>query len=126
VVTTNELGMLYYYDRADYLLSASKFVEQPVDRQVAFVADFRTDVPVVATADELRLVFDCYDTGLFVALAQHWRDGPQRRQEVVEAIGILEIIGEQLELPRESRLIAFVWRHDGNTGDRAACARLPG
>lgn len=125
VVTTNELFMLYYYDRADYLLSASKFREQPADRQAPFVADFRTDVPVIATTDDLRLVFDCYDTGLFVALAQHWLDGAQMRQEVVDAAIILRDIGEQIELPRESGLVAFVWQHHGAVRDPAACAVLP-
>lgn len=124
VVTTDELRMLYYYGRADYLLSATKFEELPAARRRPFGRDFRTDVPVIADAESLELVMRCHASGLFVTPTQHAADGARARSEVAAVAGLLDTRARELELPGRSRLAAFVWEEGAAAADPAACEAL--
>jgi hypothetical protein len=125
VVTTEDLAMLYYYGRADYLLSTSRLGEQPVANQVRFIPDFRTDVPIVPDQESFDLVLNCHASGLFVTQAGYWVTGERTRADVEEVSTLMLDRARPLELPAESRLVAFVWNHEVPTPRPAACAVLP-
>lgn len=125
VVTTDDLRMIYYYDRADYLLSASKFGELPKDRHEPFGRDFRTDVPVIEDASSLELVLRCHEDGLFITQVQHWPGGQRTRAELADAAPLLYALAHPVTMPPESRLVAFVWQND-TAADDPGCRSLPG
>lgn len=111
VVTTSDLGMLYYYGRADYLLSASKLDELPADDRRAFGRDFRTDVPVIDDPASLEQIIDCHASGLFIVESKNWLGGGEPRADVRRVIELVLARTEPIELPRRSNLKAFVWQH---------------
>lgn len=124
VVTTDELGALYYFGRADLMLSATKYNELPDELRHPFAPDHRTDVPTINTADDLRLAMDCRVSGLFVTQAKHWGENAERlRDPAVEAL-ILER-AQPIELPARSRLRAFHWQNGTPLDDPARCAPVP-
>lgn len=125
VVTTDDLGMLYHYGRADYLLAASKFGELPTDRHEPFGRDFRTDVPVIEDARSLELILRCHEDGLFVTQVQHWPGGQRPRAELADAAPLLYALARPLDVPPESRLVAFVWQNAA-AADDPGCRSLPG
>lgn len=110
VVTTNELGLLYYYGRADYLLSASKMQEQPAAERRAFVRDRRTSVPIIDDPASLEEIMDCHASGLFIVESSHWLGGARPRDDVREVAELILARMQPLELPRSSHLKAFVWK----------------
>ncbi len=124
VVTTEELGPLFYYGRADLMLSATKYPEIPAERRAPFAPDHRTDVPTIATVDELRLAMDCRRNGLFLTQAKHWGPGAERlRDAAVEELLLSR--ARPLDTPRRSRVLAFVWDNAAPAANDAACARVP-
>ena len=125
VVTTDDLAMLYYFGRADYLLSTSRLGEQPVANRVRFVPDFRTDVPIVPDQESFELVLNCHASGLFVTQVGYWITGERTRADVEDVAPLILDRAMPLELPPQSRLVAFVWDHELPTPRPAACAALP-
>jgi hypothetical protein len=125
VVTTEDLAMLYYYGRADYLLSTSRLGEQPVANRFHFVPDFRTDVPIVPDRESFELVLNCHASGLFVTQVGYWLTGERTRADVEDVAPLILDRATPLELPTQSRLVAFVWNHELSTPRPAACAALP-
>jgi hypothetical protein len=122
VVTTEDLAMLYYYGRADYLFSASRFGELPSDRRQPFGRDFRTDVPVIKDPHDLAKIIDCHASGLFIAQAVNWIGDQRSRTEILEAAPLIINQTRALELPPASRLVAFVWNHEIPTSRLEVCA----
>ena len=122
VVTTEELGALYFLGRYDVRFSPSKMGEIPEDRRREFAADPRTGRPVVATPESLALLIDCHPEGLFLLASRQWG----REHLFSEAVRrlILER-AEPLPLPRRTRVTAYAWRHPEGTPRPAACAGLP-
>lgn len=114
VVASNELGLLYYYGRADYLLSASKLQEQPKDERQPFVRDLRTSVPIIDDPAGLEAIIDCHASGLFIIESGHWLGGSRLRNDVREVADLVLARMEPLELPWRSHLKAFVWEGAAN------------
>lgn len=128
VVTTEELGPLYYFGRADILLSASKFVELPADTQRPFAPDFRSDVPVIPDAASLERVMDCYASGLFITKAKWWGEdtfAPEGTMRDVDVEQLIEARAKPLDLPEDTHLLAFTWEHPEPFERPADCAALP-
>jgi len=124
MVVAEELNPLYFYDRADIVLSASRHYEIPEARRHPFAPDHRTDVPSIADAASLARVIDCHRDGLFLIEAQFWGPGAtQQRDAEVEAL-LLER-AEPLALPAETQLLAFVWQTEPSRIDEEACRSLP-
>lgn len=121
MVTSDELGPLFFYGRADILFNASRY-EEGAGSPYPFRRDFRTDVPAINDAASLELVIDCHASGLFLIEAKFWGiDGPLRD---VAAENLLISRATPLALPATSQLVAFVWRHAVPDPMPAACARL--
>jgi hypothetical protein len=128
VVTTEELGMLYYYRRADVLLSASKWRENASDELRPFMPDFRSDVPLIAEAESLTHLIDCHATGLFVTHRKWWGEttfGPEATMRDVEVERLIKARATPLPLPDQSQLLAFVWEYPAPVAAAADCADLP-
>ncbi len=128
VVTTEELGMLYYYRRADVLLSASKWRENAPDEHRPFMPDFRSDVPLIAEAKSLARLIDCHATGLFVTYRKWWGEttfGPEATMRDVEVEQLIEARATPLPLPDRSQLLAYTWEHPAPAATSADCADLP-
>lgn len=124
VVATEELGPLFYYDRVDLMLSATKFAELPAASRAPFAPDYRTDVPTIATAEDLQLVMDCRSEGLFLTQAKHWGPRAERlRDPAVEELLLSR--AHQLELPVDSHILAFVWTNTAAAADEPACSLVP-
>jgi hypothetical protein len=122
VVTTEELGALYYLGRYDVRFSPSKMGEIPEGDRREFAADPRTGRPVIATRESLELVLDCHPEGLFLLLARQWgRDyifaEPVRRLLLDRA--------EPVPLPAGVGVAAYAWRNPEGAPRPAACAGLP-
>jgi len=128
VVTTEELGALYFLGRADVLLSASKFVEIPAEDRRPFVPDYRSDVPTIPDAESFERVFACHADGLFITLVKWWGDTTLGLETTMRHPAVEELLeqhAESLDLPPESRLLAFVWKHPEPFERPADCAELP-
>lgn len=123
LVTTEELAPLYYYGRADLLLSATRFRELMDPDRPPFSADPRTGVPTIDEAADLVRVIDCYPNGLLLTQAKHWGPGARLRDAEVEAL--LREHAEPLPLPPRTALLAFTWTHPDGAGRARSCPSLP-
>jgi hypothetical protein len=123
VVTTEELGALYYLDRYDVRFSPSKMGEIPEEDRREFAADPRTGRPVVATPESLALLMDCHPEGLFLLASRQWG------REHIFSEAVRRLILERatpVPLPRGTRVTAYAWRNpEGAPRPGAACASLP-
>jgi hypothetical protein len=109
VVTTDDLGMLYFYGRADYLLDSSKFEELPAGKRQPFGRDIRTSVPVINDAASLEAIIDCHASGIFIVESSRWIDGARPYDDAVAVAEMILARTERLELTPNSHLAAFVW-----------------
>lgn len=115
VVTTDELGLLYFYGRADYMLNASRFEELPAGERQPFGRDSRTSVPVIDDSPSLEAIMDCHTSGLFILPSSHWLDGARPSIDARVAAELILARTERLELPPSSHLTAFVWHGVANS-----------
>jgi hypothetical protein len=123
VVTTEELGALYYLGRYDIRFSPSKLEEvDDSNERREFGADPRTGRPLIATPESLALAFDCYDRGLFILLSRQWGFAHLFSPAVRELILARTV---PVELPRASHMMAYRWERPAGTPKPAACAGLP-
>ena len=122
VVTTEELGHLYFLGRYDVRFSPSKLGELGDTEQREFGLDHRTGRPVIGTRDSLERILDCYPTGIIVGPAAHWG-----RPELINSdlAALITAHARPLELPRRSQLRAYVWEHPAPTPAPERCQGLP-
>ena len=99
VVTMAELEMLYFFDRYDILLSASRLSEIP--EGVEFDRDFRTGRPVIGSLDSVTRVLTCYSSGVIVTNTRRWRDPDLIAVEIADFIALNT---EAYELPGKSNV----------------------
>lgn len=123
VVVGEELNPLYFYGRADILLSASRYYEIPEAQRFPFAPDHRTDVPSIPDAASLERVIDCHISGLLLIEAQFWGPRAVQRDRDVEALVARRT--KPLDLPQHTQLLAFVWETDPASISISACATLP-
>ena len=122
VVTTEELGHLYFLGRYDVRFSPSKLGELGDMEQREFGLDHRTGRPVIGTRESLERILDCYPTGIIVGPAAHWG-----RPELIngDLAALITARTRPLELPRRSQLRASVWEHPVPTPAPERCQGLP-
>jgi Dolichyl-phosphate-mannose-protein mannosyltransferase len=123
VVTTEELGTLYFLGRYDVRYSPSKLEELAPSQQREFGIDHRTGRPVIATQPSLERLMDCYGSGVILGPAEDWGK-PHKIND-----GLARLITERatpIELPARSRLFAYGWdRSAEGRPPPSACAGLP-
>ncbi|MGE3742957.1 MAG: ArnT family glycosyltransferase, partial [Geminicoccaceae bacterium] len=122
VVSTEELGHLYFLGRYDVRFSPSKMDELPPGEQHEFGRDHRTGRPVIGTAESIQRILECYPTGIIVGPSAHWG-----RPELIndELSTLIAEHAQPLPLPRRSQLSAYVWEHAPPAADDARCQGLP-
>lgn len=122
VVSTEELGHLYFLGRYDVRFSPSKMDELLPGEQHEFGLDHRTGRPVIGTRDSLERILECYPTGIIVGPSAHWG-----RPELInsELSALIAAHAQELPLPARSQLRAYVWEHGPATDAGGRCDGLP-
>jgi len=121
VVTSEELGTLYYLGRYDVAFNLSKRNELPRDQRVDFGIDPRTGRPVIGSVAALEKLWRCKRSGLFISPERRWG---RRTSVFPKAAAFIEARMRRIELPAESRVRAYVWERAKAAGD-PECASLP-
>jgi hypothetical protein len=121
MITTEELGAIYFLGRSDVRFSPSKLRELARDQRKEFGIDYRTGRPVISKPESIQQLIECFRTGLIVGPVEHWGD-PIRINEVIKEI-IIEA-AEQIEVPRESYLYAWGWEREPRENNAEYCAEL--
>jgi hypothetical protein len=120
VLTSHELHMLYYLDRADIVVSKERLAEVG---DTEFARDPRTGLPVISLPGSLKLIMACYPNGVIVTdTLKGWRAPTVIDQEVSDFI---VAHAEPLDLPERARLKAFHWRTPIAEQPPPACASIP-
>lgn len=119
VLTTEELGMLYFLGRYDIRFSPSKMQETWPEERHEFGLDMRTGRPVIASADAVELLVRCRPSGLIVGPAADWGKPHLINSEVAARIKLLT---RPIELPERLHMYAYRWER--GTADPEACAAI--
>lgn len=120
VLTNEELAIYYYYGRHDFTISASRLSE--IADPAEFALDTRTGRPVVSTAESVERIMDCFPDGLLLTNTKKWRDPTQLSNQVAD---LIESRGEQIDMPKASRIVAFRWQRPEGPAPDADCSSLP-
>lgn len=119
VVTTEELGTLYFLGRFDVRFSPSKLEELPPEEEREFGRDPRTGRAVISTQASLELLMRCYPSGIVLGLASDWG----KRHKISPEIGaMIRARTEPLPLPQHSNLFAYTWERAGTPSSAPECA----
>lgn len=124
IVASADLKALYFLGRLDFDLSADHLYNGR-----RFLPDFTpqsaTGVPVIRSAQAVRLIVDCFSTGLFVIELGHWRT---THGVPAPTADLIENVTRPVPIPARLEVLAFEWRRDATaeTGDApATSARCP-
>lgn len=105
VVTTNITKSSYYLGRFHYAINKNIVFEMLNGEE--FGLDPRTGLPAISTIDSLRLIRNCYSSGLFVGELSEWKF-PTRIDS--PSADFLSANSERIKLPQEWNIIAFEWK----------------
>jgi hypothetical protein len=120
VLTSHELHMLYYLDRADIVVTKERlddFAGKDFER------DPRTGLPVISRPESLALILDCYRNGVLVTdTLKGWR-APTVIDDATADVIARHLIA--IDLPSQTHIKAFYWQTPADEERPAACASLP-
>ena len=121
VVSTEELGTLYFLGRFDARYSPSKLEELPPEQQHDFGIDPRTGRAVIASEAALQQVMACFQNGLILGLASDWG----KPYKIGPALGaFIQAHTTPVELPKGSHLFAYRWQQPLISGPPADCGPI--
>jgi len=121
MVTTEELGAIYFLGRSDVRFSPSKLHELPEDQRVEFGIDPRVGRPVISTPDSFRRLIECFDRGIIVGPVEHWGKAILINEEMQS---IIQAAARPIPVPKKSHLFAWGWSRE-NTGPKpSSCGSL--
>jgi hypothetical protein len=103
VIASAGVKALYYLERLDFDLSATNVGEY----QGEFRKDDRTGAVLVSTADALRTIYGCYETGMVIVEDRHWRNEWAVPSSTAD---FLESKTERVDFEPDLGLIVFVWK----------------
>ena len=106
VITTEELGAIYFLGRSDVRFSVSKYDELLGDEQKEFGIDYRTGRPIISTPESMEMLVECFDSGLVTGPIEHWGDPILISEEIQK---IIVEHAEPVEVPGKSYLYAWGW-----------------
>jgi Dolichyl-phosphate-mannose-protein mannosyltransferase len=122
VVSTEELGTLYFLGRFDLRFSPSKLEELAPSERREFGIDHRTGRPVISLRTTLQQVIECYRTGIVLGPATHW-GAPHLIDS--KTLAVIENGTKPLQLPPRTQIRAQVWDHGSAWARPAACIAMP-
>jgi hypothetical protein len=125
MITTEELGAIYFLGRADVAFSPSKIPELR-NQRFDFGIDYRTGRPVIAKPESLERLIDCFQSGFVVGPIRQW-GSPIGITE--EAQAVLLRRATPIEVPEKSNLFAWGWTYepwDERPGNCSELNQLPG
>jgi hypothetical protein len=120
VITTEELGAIYFLGRSDVRYSPNKIQEIPVDQRHEFGIDPRLGLPIISEPDSLEMLMTCFASGIIVGPIEHWGNPiliGKPEQEIIRAHA------RPIEVPGKSHLYAWGWSRPA-AGRPAYCAGL--
>lgn len=122
MLSTEELGAIYYLGRSDVGFNPSKMGEIGAgDDPPEFAIDPRTGRPLVSTPESLERLIECFPRGFIVGPARDWgRD--IFIDEPVQAV--LEKHAEPIDVPEDSHLFAWGWNHEPRQPKPSYCSDL--
>jgi hypothetical protein len=121
MITTEELGAIYFLGRSDVRLSPSKLAEIAEDQRFEFGIDFRTGRPIISKPESVERLIECFPSGFVVGPIQHWGD-PILISEDIQAI--IKRHAEPIEVPKRSYLYAWGWKRQYAANQASYCANL--
>jgi 4-amino-4-deoxy-L-arabinose transferase-like glycosyltransferase len=122
VITTEELGALYYLGRSDVGFNPSKMGEIGAgDDPPEFSIDPRTGRPLVSTPEALERLIECFPRGFIAGPENDWG----RDIFITEPVqAVLEQHAQPIEVPPESHLFAWGWAHEPVEPKPSYCSEL--
>ncbi len=121
MITTEELGAIYFLGRSDIRFSPSKLQEIPRDQQHEFGIDHRTGRPLITTAESVEQLIECFPRGIVVGPIEGW-GSPILINEAVQAV--LSAHAKPIDVPKESHLYAWGWTHEPRETPPSYCSDL--
>lgn len=121
MVTTEELGAIYFLGRSDVRYSPSKFDELPREQRFEFGIDPRVGRPIITTPASLESLIRCFDSGLVVGPANHWGD-PTLISAAVQ--DVLKRNAHTIDVPKNSHLYAWGWKRTPGQPRASTCGAL--
>ena len=121
MVTTEELGAIYFLGRSDVRYSPSKMDELPLAQQHEFGIDPRIGRPVISKPESLERLIECFDSGFIVGPIEHWGSPILISKDVQE---VLRRNASPIQVPRKSHLYAWGWKRAPGPPNASACADL--
>lgn len=106
MVTTDDLGAIYFLGRADVNFNPSKLEELEDYRE--FGRDARTGRPTISKPESLKQIIECFQSGLLVSPIARWENSLLVPEEVH---ALASTYAEPIELPVKSQLYAWSWKH---------------
>lgn len=121
VITTEELGAIYFLGRSDVRFSPNKLAEISVDQRFEFGIDHRIGRPIIAKPESLEKLMECFRSGIIVGPSEHW-GSPILVDEAVQVV--IRRHATQIGVPKESHLYAWGWSRPAQVTKPAYCADL--
>lgn len=121
MITTEELGAIYFLGRADVRFSPSKLQELDSDQIKEFGIDFRTGRPIISKPESVERLIDCFPHGFIVGPIEHWGK-PILISKAVQAV--LKGRAKPIEVPKESYLYAWGWAHKPRATKPDYCSEI--
>ena len=122
MITTEELGAIYFLGRSDVRFSRSKFGELRPDQKFEFGIDQRTGRPIISRHESVELLIRCFSKGFIVGPLEHW-GSPILIDTEVQAV--VRAYAQPIEVPKASHLYAWGWNRPAELVKPAACGTLP-
>jgi hypothetical protein len=121
VVTTEELSSLFFLGHYDIRFSPSKLGEQIAGNRDEFSRDFRTGRPIIGTNDSMRLILDCFASGVVFGPIVDWNKPHLINEALTE---LIEAEAAPIALPAKSHMFAYGWERSQPLRDGADCAAI--
>jgi 4-amino-4-deoxy-L-arabinose transferase-like glycosyltransferase len=122
MITTEELGAIYFLGRSDVGFNPSKMGEIGAgDEPPEFSIDPRTGRPLVSTPESLERLIECFPRGFIVGPANDWG----REIFITEPVqAVIENHAQPIEVPAKSHLFAWGWNHEPRAPQPSYCSEL--
>jgi 4-amino-4-deoxy-L-arabinose transferase-like glycosyltransferase len=121
MITTEELGSLYFLGRSDVRFSPSKIRELAPDQRREFGIDYRTGRPVITKPESLEALIACFPSGFVVGPIEDW-GRPILISEEIQAVIIRH--SKPIQVPEESYLYAWGWERERTDNISSTCSDL--